>query len=125
MVMALVLDLSNIVGGALLAAGLAGDAPGARRARAAVEPFGWWAGVVALVAAGYWFLVHVTSGPHLFHFELVGLAVGVALAWERLTGRPRPGAGAGAAATGPAFLLAVVGVVAVVVGVQGLFTPDG
>ena len=45
---------------------------------------------------------------------------GVALLWDRLTGRPGR-----SAATGPALLLAVLGLIAIAVGIQGLFTPDG
>ena len=122
--MALLLDLANIVGGFLLAAVLVPH-DAVRRARATVEPFGWVVGIVALVSSGYWLLVHTTSGPHVFHFELVGLAVGVALLWERLTGRARPGTTEPAEATGVALLLAVLGLIAIVVGLQGLFTPDG
>jgi hypothetical protein len=80
---------------------------------------------VALVTSAYWILVHITDGPHLFHFEIVGLAVGVALLWERVTGQARPGADDPTAATGVALLLAIFGVVAIIVGIQGLFTPDG
>jgi hypothetical protein len=128
MIMALLLDLANIVGGFLLAAGLIPARPGAgesvARARAKLDPFAWIVGIVALVAAGYWLLVHMTSGPHVFHFEVIGLAVGIALLWERLTGRSRPGA-EDPAATGIALLLAILGIIAIVVGIQGLFTPDG
>jgi hypothetical protein len=128
--MALLLDLANIVGGFLLAAGLLARIPGVeegvQRARGALDPFGWVVGIVALVTSAYWILVHITDGPRLFHFEIVGLAVGVALLWERITGRTRPGSDdPAAAATGAALLLAIFGVVAIVVGLQGLFTPDG
>jgi hypothetical protein len=133
MVMALLLDLANILGGFLLAAGLLRQIPevgdGLERVSAGLERFGWIVGVVALVTSGYWLIVHMTEGPHVFHFEVVGAAVGVALLWDRLTGRPRVGARAGtgdqAEATGLALLLAIFGVIAIIVGVQGLFTPDG
>jgi hypothetical protein len=132
MVMALLLDVANILGGFLLAAtllrGLPNVGEGLGRARAALDPFGWVVGVVALVAAGYWVLVHVTSGPRLFHFEVVGLAVGLALLWDRLTGRPAPETGDapdGSEPTGVTLLLAILGLIAIVVGIQGLFTPDG
>ncbi len=127
--MALVLDLANILGGFLLATALlrrlprAGDALG--RAADGVAPFGWVVGVVALVAGGYYLLVHLISGPRVFHFEIVGIAVGLALLWDRLTGRRPPGAGAGRDGTGAALLLAAFGLIAIVVGIQGLFTPDG
>lgn len=139
MIMALLLDLANIIGGFLLAIALLRGIPrvGNDLGRFAdrVGPFGWIVGIVALVAAGYWLIVHIVSGPHVFHFEVVGLGVGVALLWERLTGRrpaPREGAPVDAEpraaepamATGPALLLAIFGLIAIVVGIQGLFTPD-
>ena len=130
MIMALLLDLANILGGFLLAVGLlrhlprVGDDLGRLAARAGA--FGWIIGIVALVAGGYYLIVHVTSGPRVFHFELVGIAVGVALLWDRLTGRRKavPEDGGVDAAGGVALLLAVFGLIAIVVGIQGLFTPD-
>ncbi len=126
---ALLLDLANIIGGFLLAIGLlarlpsVGDnlAAGARR----VRPFGWIVGVVALVTAGYYLIVHLINGPGVFHYEIVGLITGVLLLWDRLnlsrrSGRdlpPRGSAGAGLA-------LAIFGVIAIIVGLQGLFTPN-
>lgn len=128
MVMALLLDLANIFGGFLLAAPLLRHVPRVgddlTRAAAAVAPFAWVVGVVALVAGGYYLIVHLTSGPHVFHFELVGIGMGVALLWDRLRGRAAPRADTGGEAVGAALLLAVFGIIAIVVGVQGLFTPD-
>lgn len=138
MLMALLLDLANIVGGFLLAVALLRRLPriGDDLGRFAdkVGPFGWIVGVIALVAGGYYLIVHLISGPRLFHFEVVGIAVGVALLWDRLTGRQRPataepgtaapGTAASGTATGLALLLAIFGLIAIVVGVQGLFTPD-
>lgn len=125
---ALLLDLANIVGGFLLAVGLSHRIPRVgddlARANAAVAPFGWVVGVVALVAGGYYLIVHLTSGPHVFHFEVVGIAVGVVLLWDRLTGRPAPQRGADTVLVGRSLLVAVLGVIAIIVGVQGLFTPD-
>lgn len=134
MIMALLLDLANIVGGLLLALPLLQRLP---RAGQVLQPvggpvarYGWIVGVVALVASGFYLLVHATAGPHLFHFELVGAGVGIALLWERLTSRPEPPAGTAPAtvrlrgAEGPALLLAIFGLIAIVVGIQGLFTPD-
>jgi len=119
MLMALLLDLANIVGGFLLAISLLRRIPraGDNLARAAdrMSPFGWIVGVVALVAGGYYLLVHLFDGPRVFHYEIVGILVGVALLWDRLTRRNAP----------PALLLAIFGLIAVVVGIQGLFTPDG
>jgi hypothetical protein len=122
MLMALVLDLANLAGGFLLAAGLlrrlprVGDDLGRLADRGAV--FGWVIGIVALVAAGFYLIAHLVSG-RLYHFEVVGLGVGVALLWQRLTGR-QP-----STKDGPVLLLAVFGLIAFVVGIQGLFTPDG
>jgi hypothetical protein len=176
MLMALLLDAANIVGGLLLAIPLLGRFPVIARFTARIAGWRWLIGIVALVAGGYFLIVHLISGPHLFHFEVVGIAVGVILAWERLTGR-RPlvpasasasagsgpagaghaGAGFGAAGhggnppatghdaslgggtapapggisstpppdlAGPALLVAVFGIIAIVVGLQGLFTPN-
>jgi hypothetical protein len=127
--MALLLDLANIVGGLLLAIALlrrlprVGDDLGKLAAR--IAPFGWVVGLVALVTGGFYLLVHLVSGPHLLHYEVVGIGVGVALLWDRLTGRhtPRDAGGPGAVA-GAGLLLAVFGIIAIVVGLQGLFTPD-
>lgn len=125
MIMALLLDLGNVAGGFLLAVSLLRRLPvvgydlGRFAARAA--SFGWVVGVVVLVAGGYYLLVHLISGPRLFHFEVVGVGVGVALLWDRLTGRQLPQADT----KGLRLLLAIFGLVAIVVGLQGLFTPDG
>ena len=94
------------------------------RGHAAVAPYAWIVGVVALVAGGYYLIVHLTSGPHVFHFEVVGIAVGVALLRDRLTGRPAPEHRPGTTLVGRALLLAVLGVLAIVGGLQGLGTPD-
>lgn len=127
---ALLLDLSNIVGGFLLAIALLQRIPRVgddlARAEAAVAPHAWIVGLVALVAGGYYLIVHLTSGPHVFHFEVVGIAVGVALLRDRLV-RRRPVARRGPSTTaveGGSLLLAVLGLIAILVGVQGLFTPD-
>jgi hypothetical protein len=131
MIMALLLDLANIVGGFLLAVGVlrrlprVGDDVGRIAARVAV--FGWVVGIVALVTGGYYLIVHAISGPHVFHFEVVGIGVGLALLWDRLTGRSAArGAGSGdqEVPTGMALVLAIFGVIAMLVGLQGLFTPD-
>jgi hypothetical protein len=128
MIMALLLDLANIVGGFLLAVPLLGRLPrvGDEIGRAAgrMAAFGWVVGIVALVAGGYYLLVHLISGPRVFHFEVVGIGVGVALLWHRLTGRGRPRDDQGSA-TGLSLLLTIFGLIAIVVGIQGLFTPDG
>ncbi|SBT52501.1 hypothetical protein [Micromonospora auratinigra] len=127
--MALLLDLANIVGGFLLAVALLGSLPRVgddlRRLAGRVAPFAWVVGVVALVTGGYWLIVHLVSGPRVFHFEVVGILVGLALLWDRLTGRPAPRDQGSDGATGLRLLLAIFGVIAIVVGIQGLFTPDG
>jgi hypothetical protein len=129
MIMAVLLDLANILGGLLLAAALlrrlprVGDDLGSFAARTA--PFGWVVGLVALVTGGYYLLVHLLSGPDLFHYEVVGIGVGLALLRERLTGRhPPPRDDRQGAPTGPGLLLAAFGLIAIVVGIQGLFTSD-
>ncbi|MFG1991980.1 hypothetical protein ACGFJ7_18575 [Actinoplanes sp. NPDC048988] len=124
--MALLLDLANILGGLLLAAALLRQIPrvggGVGGFADKVACWGWVVGVVALVAGGYYLLVHLFDGPHVFHFEVVGIAVGVALLWDRLTGR-KP-VEPGAAPFGRGLLLTIFGLVAIVVGLQGLVTPD-
>ena len=122
--LSLILDLCNILGGFLLAIGLLVLAPRIgddfERFAARLARFRWVVGIAALVCGGYFLIVHLTSGPHLFHFEVVGIAVGVLLLWERLrVGRALPDS----AARGPGLMLAVFGVIAMIVGVQGLFTP--
>jgi hypothetical protein len=125
MIMALVLDLANIVGGLLLAVPLLSQIPaaagGVGRFSGKVTPWGWVVGVVALVAGGFYFIVHVFSGPRVFHFEVVGILVGLALLWDRIKGRERPRP---AQLGGWWLLLAIFGIIAVIVGIQGLFTPD-
>ena len=123
--MALLLDLANIVGGLLLAAALLRQIPrvggGFGTFVDRVAPWGWVVGVAALVAGGYYLLVHLFDGPHVFHFEVVGIAVGLALLWDRIRGRERTEP---AGPHGAALLLSIFGLIAIVVGIQGLFTPD-
>jgi hypothetical protein len=63
----LLLDLANIAGGFLLAAALlrqlprVGDDLGRFAAR--VADLRWVVGIVALVAGGYYLIVHLISGP--------------------------------------------------------------
>ncbi|MGI5238274.1 hypothetical protein [Dactylosporangium sp. CA-139066] len=128
MILALLLDLANIAGGFLLAIALlrrlprVGDDLGRFAERAA--PFGWIVGIVALAAGGAYLLMHLLSSGRVYHFEIVGIGVGVALLWERLTGRRVPAAEGTDAPAGAALLLAVFGIIAILVGLQGLFTPD-
>lgn len=122
--LSLILDLCNILGGFLLAIGLLVLAPRIgddfERFAARLARFRWIVGIAALVCGGYFLIVHLTSGPHVFHFEVVGIVVGVLLLWDRLrVGRALPDS----AARGPGLLLAVFGVIAMIVGLQGLFTP--
>jgi len=125
---ALLLDISNIVGGLLLALPLVRRLPVAGydvgRFADKLAPFRWIVGIIALVAGGYYVIVHTISGPRLFHFELVGIAVGVALAWERLTGKKPLNADEEGAPSGLPLLLSIFGLIAVMVGIQGLFTPN-
>jgi hypothetical protein len=127
--LALLLDLSNIVGGFLLAIGLLRRLPNVgddlQRFAQRIAPFGWIVGVVALVVAGWFLIVHLTTGPRIFHYEVVGLIVGVLLLWDRLgldrrTGRTPPTS----SDQGAGLVLAVFGVIAILVGLQGLFTPN-
>lgn len=128
MVMALLLDFANIAGGLLLAAVLLQRMPRVGSdlglAARAAAPYGWIVGLVALVTGGYYLLVHLAEGPHLFHFELVGIGMGVTLLWSRLRGRPAPTPESRLEPTGTTLLLAVFGLIAVIVGFQGLLTPD-
>jgi hypothetical protein len=125
MIMALLLDLANILGGLLLAVPLLRQIPsageGLARFTGRVGRWAWVVGVVALVAGGYYLIVHVFSGPRVFHFEVVGIAVGLALLWDRIRGRERAEP---AGVHGSALLLSIFGLIALVVGIQGLFTPD-
>jgi hypothetical protein len=85
---ALLLDLANIVGGFLLAIGLFVKIPNASgdlaRGAAKLAPFAWLVAVVALATAGYFLIVHLTSGPHVFHYEVVGLITGMLLLLDRV-----------------------------------------
>lgn len=124
-VTALLLDLANIVGGFLLAAALLRDLPraGPGIARvAATTGLATAVGVLALVMGGYYLIVHAVNGSHIFHFELVGIAVGVAMLRGRIF--PYVADGRSGLVTGGELLLAVFGLIAVVVGLQGLFTAD-
>jgi hypothetical protein len=125
----LLLDLSNILGGFLLAIGLLVLIPKVgddlSRFSDRMGPFRWIVGVVALVCGGYFLIVHLTSGPRVFHFEIVGIIVGVLLLWDRLragriANRDLPVSGS----RGPGLVLAIFGVIAMIVGLQGLFTSD-
>jgi len=126
----LLLDLSNILGGFLLAIGLLAliRDVGAGLARAAdrLGPFGWIVGIVALVCGGYFLIVHIVNGPHIFHFEVVGLITGALLLWGRLrAGRLVRGAEPPRSSDrGAGLVIAVFGIIAMIVGVQGIFTPD-
>jgi hypothetical protein len=56
--------------------------------------------------------------------EAVGIGVGLALLWERLTGRRSPAPDRLGSPAGTGLLLVVFGLIAVIVGIQGLFAPD-
>jgi hypothetical protein len=127
--LALILDLCNILGGFLLAIGLLALIPNAGdnlvRFAERLGRFRWIVGVAALVSGGYFLIVHLISGPRVFHFELVGIVVGVLLLWDRLrvgrlAHRDLPASGA----QGSGLVLAVFGIIAMIVGLQGIVTPD-
>jgi hypothetical protein len=127
--LALLLDLGNILGGFLLAIGLLALIPNAgdnlARFAERLSPFRWIVGVVALVCGGYFLIVHLISGPRVFHFELVGIVVGVLLLWDRLrAGRLAHRELPASSAQGAGLVLAVFGIIAMIVGLQGVFTPD-
>lgn len=133
MIMSLLLDLANILGGFLLAIALLSRLPrigdDLARFAARLGAFGWIVGIVALVTGGYFLIVHLISGPRVFHFEVVGIIVGVLLLWDRLTGRRPVGRTDGTAgrpdtAVGAGLILAIFGIIAILVGLQGLGTPD-
>lgn len=122
--LSLILDLCNILGGFLLAIGLLALIPRVGddldRFAGRLAPFRWIVGVAATAFGGYFLIAHLISGPRVFHFEVVGIAVGVLLLWERLrVGRALPDS----ASRGPGLALAVFGVIAMIVGLRGLFTP--
>jgi hypothetical protein len=125
MIMALLLDLANIAGGLLLAVPLLRQIPSAAdpidRFAGRVASWNWLVGVLALVAGGYYLIVHVFSGPRVFHFEVVGIIVGLALLWDRISGREQSEP---ATLKGSGLLLSIFGVIAIIVGIQGLFTSD-
>lgn len=87
-VTAALLDLTNIVGGFLLAAALLRElprvGPSVTRAAGAVARGAVVIGVLALTVGGYYLILHLTAGPHVFHFELIGIGVGVATLRDRL-----------------------------------------
>ncbi len=132
--LALILDLCNILGGFLLAIGLLALIPNAgdnlARFAERLSPFRWIVGVAALVCGGYFLIVHLISGPHVFHFEIVGIAVGVLLLWDRLRTGRAPSEGMAnrdlpaSGSQGSGLVLAVFGIIAMIVGLQGIFTPD-
>ncbi|GAB7045251.1 hypothetical protein [Catenuloplanes indicus] len=133
MIMSLLLDLANILGGFLLAIALLSRLPrigdDLARFAARLGAFGWIVGIVALVTGGYFLIVHLISGPRVFHFEVVGIIVGVLLLWDRLTGRRPAGPADGTVAradtaVGAGLILAIFGIIAILVGLQGLGTPD-
>ena len=123
----LLLDLANIIGGFLLAIGLLVKIPDAggslAKGAAKIAPFGWLVAVAALVCAGYFILVHLTSGPRLFHYEVVGLITGILLLMDRVNAGRDTSDPVGKGASGFQTFVAIFGVIAIIVGIQGLFTP--
>ncbi len=125
--MAFVLDLANILGGLLLAIPLLRRLPnvggGLERFADRLARWSWLVGIVALIAGGFYFIVHLIDG-HIWHFEVVGLAVGALLTWEKFTGRRILDAPGPAEPAGRALVIAIFGVIAILVGIEGLFTPN-
>ncbi|GIE88474.1 hypothetical protein [Actinoplanes regularis] len=125
--MAFLLDLANILGGLLLAIPLLRRVPnvggGLARVADRVAPWSWLVGIAALVTAGFFFIVHLVEG-HIWHFEVVGLIVGALLSWEKFTGRRILEAPGGTDPAGRALAVAIFGVIAIIVGVEGLFAPN-
>jgi hypothetical protein len=125
--MAFVLDLANILGGLLLAVPLLRRVPnaggGLERFTGRLARWSWLIGIVALVAAGFFFIVHLFEG-RLWHFEVVGLAVGALLTWEKFTGRRILDRSGPAEPGGLSLAIAIFGLIAIIVGVEGLFTPN-
>ncbi len=124
----LLLDLANIVGGFILAIGLLALIPnvGPALGRGAdrIGPFAWVVGVVALVCGGFYLILHVLHGPGVLIFEVVAIITGVLLLWDRLRMRrlvnhdiPR------SSNQGAGLVLAIYGVIAIIVGIDGLLTP--
>ena len=123
----LLLDLANILGGFLLALGLFYAIPNAREPVAklakALAPFAFVIAVVALVTGGYFLIVHLSGGVVL-HYEIVGIVTGILLIWRGVQDR-KVSTGSGTGSPPPADLvIAVFGVIAILVGIQGLFTPN-
>ncbi|MFI1991664.1 hypothetical protein [Actinoplanes sp. NPDC020271] len=125
--MAFLLDLANIFGGLLLGIPLLRRLPnvggGLERFSDRVSRWSWLIGIVALIAGGFFFIVHLIDG-HIWHFEVVALVVGALLTWEKFTGRRILDAPGPAEPAGRALAVAVFGVIAIIVGIEGLFTPN-
>lgn len=79
---------------------------------------------MALVTGGYFAIAHLVSGPHLFHFEVVGIIVGMLLLYGRLKGRTLRDGPPRSSDRGVGLVLAIFGLIAIIVGVEGLFTPN-
>lgn len=126
--LSLLLDLANILGGFLLAIGLLAKIPniGDDLAKFAhdLARFGWVIGIVALVTGGYFLIVHLTTGPQLFHFEIVAIITGALLLTERVRAGQNTEDPVRAGADPFTTFVAVFGVIAIIVGVQGLMTPN-
>ena len=125
---ALLLDLANILGGFLLAIGLFVKIPNIgkdlAKAASSMAQLGWLIGIVALVTGGYYLIVHMTTGPHLFHFEVVAIITGILLLMDRVRAGRNTADPVGRGADAFTTFVAVFGVIAIIVGFQGLFTPN-
>lgn len=125
--MAFLLDLANIFGGLLLSIPLLRRLPnvggGLERFTERVSRWSWLIGIVALIAGGFFFIVHLIDG-HIWHFEVVAIAVGLLLCWEKFTGKRILDTPGPAEPAGRALVIAIFGVIAIIVGIEGLFTPN-
>ena len=126
---ALLLDLANILGGFLLAIGLFVKIPNIgddlARGAAKIAQLGWLIGVIALATGGYFLIVHLTSGPHLFHYEVVAIITGILLLMDRVRAGTDTSDPVASGASAFHTFVAVFGIIAILVGLQGLFTPNG
>lgn len=126
---ALLLDFANILGGFLLAIGLFVKIPDVgndlAKAAAKIAQLGWLIGIIALVTGGYFLIVHLISGPQLFHYEVVAIITGILLLMDRVKAGTDTSDPVATGTSGFKTFVAVFGVIAILVGLQGLFTPNG
>ena len=112
----LFLHLANIFGGILLALPmiieLSKPNSNVKSSAKSAGEYGWIVGIVALVTGGYFLIVHLDT-LDVTHYEVVAVIVGLLLIAPRL-GRSISG-------QGPRLLVGIFGLIALLVGLQGLF----